>query len=583
MSNSSMRCPRGRQLSVAARQASPRAGRPHRWHVGALSALSTLLSAASIGGTVTCTVACATDDPVLALAGARGLGAQGESALSLQLATPGLCDGMGAPRSCDGSGCTASRGSVAGGASYGLPGGMAARPRMPSRYAASAGGFCEEARAEEPVAPLHLSVDDSASLAAPALVRSLIRRGRRPQATLIRSWEFLNYYSPPFIPAEPGEVRVAAALSGCRSSGELSLQVAVISAGRTPSTRPALNLTFLIDTSGSMGGEGIERARVALRALATSLRKGDIISAMTWATEQHALLEGHVVSGEDDPVLIAALQRLSASGSTDLHSALVRGYELAAAHHSPERINRVVLISDGGANVGNTDEELIGRHADAAGEDPEIYLAAVGVGASGAYDDTIMDRVSDLGRGAHVYLDSDEEARRMFTERFTEVLDVAVRDVKLSMTLPWYLSVRRFYGEEMSTDASAVRAQHLGPNDSMVFFQVLRACDPGRVRGADLLDLHVSWQLPGTREQRELDLALPLSALANQDRALSKASAIAVYADSLRIAAGQSESAARATLQQALDGVGATPGSDRDADLVEVASLLETYLRLLRE
>jgi len=318
-------------------------------------------------------------------------------------------------------------------------------------------------------------------------------------------------------------------------------------------------------------------ARAEIRALAGRLREGDVVSILTWNTEQLELLGGHVVTGPFDASVLAAVDQLAPLGGTDLHSGLVRGYELAESHYTPERVNRVVLISDGVANVGITDEALIASHADDEEGEDGIYLAGIGVGDG--FNDTLMNAVTDAGRGAYVYLDTVAEAERMLGQRYLQVVDLAARSVRLEVTLPHHLVLEKFYGEVASTDASKVRPQHLGPNDTMLFFQVLRACDPSLLRGDDRIVLRATWETPFTRMPREAVIDTTLNALAGDDQDLSKAAAVAGYAEALLTAATATEpGVARTALAAALAEAKAAKNAATDPDLIEIARLLELYM-----
>lgn len=432
---------------------------------------------------------------------------------------------------------------------------------------------CQKLDQAQP-ATLYLSADDSASMASPVLARHLIRSGRRVPAGSIRPYEFLNYYDFSFEPAEPGQVRVVPQLSSCPLGGELSFQVALQSEAREPSQRAPLNLTLVLDTSGSMAGTPIELEQAAVRAIAGQLRAGDVVSVVTWNTDQRDLLTSHVVSETPDPELLAVADAVTASGGTDLDGGLRRGYQLAEAQWSEERINRVIVVSDGIANVGETNAELIAQHANDEEGGTGIYLAGVGVGDG--VNDTLLNVVTDAGRGAYVYLDSKEEAEKMLGQRFLSVVDVAARAVRLELELPWYFQVHKFFGEIISTDASKVYPQHLGPNDAMMFFQIIKACDPALIDGADEIALRATWETPFTREKREHFQKVSLNELAGNEATLDKAAAIAGYAEALMRFDLETDSSKREqVVTEALANVRAVPKYQADPDLAEVIGLLE--------
>ena len=440
---------------------------------------------------------------------------------------------------------------------------------------------CSEISSATP-ATLFLSADDSNSTASPVIARRLIRIGQDVPPWIVRPYEFLNYYDFDFEPAKRGDVRIVPQLSSCPKDGELSFQVALQSEKREPRDRAPLNITFVLDTSGSMGspnwGTGdqpIELERTAVLAVASQLQEGDIVSMVTWSTSQDDILVGHVASGPNDPVVVAAANSFEAGGGTDLYAGLTHGYEVAEQNYSKDRINRLLLISDGQANVGVTEEELIGRYADDEEGDAGIYLSGVGVGDG--VNDTLMNVVTDAGRGAYVYVDSHDEAQKMLGDRFLPVIDLAARGVRLEITLPWYLKVAKFFGEQISTDPTKVRPQHLGPNDAMLFFQVLEACDPALIHGDDRIRMRATWERPFTREKRDAVIDTTLNALAGDDANLTKAAAIAGYAEAL-IGVGTGEGNAAEILGEALQNVRDAKGAGVDPDLVEVEELLVTYL-----
>jgi Ca-activated chloride channel family protein len=159
------------------------------------------------------------------------------------------------------------------------------------------------------------------------------------------------------------------------------------------------------------------------------------------------------------------------------------------------------------------------------------------------------------------------------------VVDVAARAVRLEMKLPWYLGVEKFYGEAISTNPNEVRPQHLAPSSSMLFFQILRACEPSLLNGDDRILLRATWTTPFLRENKETVIDTTLGALAGDDRTLTKAAAIAGYAEALTIVGSAMDSAKRrSTLRSSLSTVRAAHGADSDPDLIEIAALLEAYL-----
>src|SRR5690606_1507253 len=230
-----------------------------------------------------------------------------------------------------------------------------------------------------------------------------------------------------------------------------------------------------------------------------------------WDTTNAIKMTKHKVTKANDPALVELCDGLEPGGGTDLHGGLSAGYELAHAQFDPARINRVVLISDGGANAGLTDIDIIAGGA--GGQDQDgIYLVGVGVGSPESYNDELMDVVTDVGRGASLFIPSEAEAHKMFGERFVQTMAVAVRDVRVRLDMPPGFSIVKFSGEEFSTDPAEIEPQHLAPNDAMVFHQTIATCAPELVDDEAEFKVAVRWKDPITFEEREAELTQKIKA-----------------------------------------------------------------------
>jgi len=425
---------------------------------------------------------------------------------------------------------------------------------------------CEGLDPDQPVV-LYLSADDSNSMGSPAYARERLNSGMA--AAAIRTYEFLNYYRIDYPAPSPGTLSLLPQLAETAEAGEYDLQIGVRSYDAPPVRRP-ITITFVLDTSGSMQGPSIARERAVVRAIASSLQADDVVSMVTWNTSNNVVLSGHTVTGPDDPILLSAAAELTASGGTDLHSGLVAGYELASEHYGQLRLNRVILISDGGANVGITDEELIAVHSEDADQEG-IYLVGVGTGPASGYNDMLMDAVTDAGRGAYVYVDSEDEAEHMFIDRFDEVMEVAARGVQVELTMPWYFEMHKFYGEEYSENPEEVTPQHLAPSDAMVFNQVLRACDPDEVVLDDSVQVKATWETPLTYQAMETSVSFTVAELlAASKPQLHKGKAIVAYAEALK-------SGLAADLQAAYETITAANPDGDDPELSEIATLIQLH------
>lgn len=424
---------------------------------------------------------------------------------------------------------------------------------------------------------------DSNSMSGPALARFMIDRGQKVTGA-IAAHEFLNYYSFEYAPPESGPVGIGAQIDASAEDGIYDVQIGARAFELDQNGRRPLNITVSIDTSESMAGTPIQRVKQSCVALANSLRAGDVVSLVIWNEPPNAMLQSHAVQGSGDPTLIAQCNALTADGTDDLSSGLVKAYTLAALNFDPERINRVVLMSDGGTSASAADRELIAQHADDA-EGEAIYLIGVGIGDDDSpdhYNDALMRTVTAAGKGAHIFIDSAEEATVMFGERFVSNVEVAARDVRVELTLPPTFELVDDDDTEYSDAPADPDPQHLSPGDTMIFQLSALSCDATVPALDDQVKAVVTYEDPITRELGAVELDTTLGELLEHDASLLlKGKAVVAYAEALtdlQSLDGQAAldviEATRAIVQSAAETL-----SD-DPDLAEIDELLASYALL---
>ncbi|MCA9691830.1 MAG: VWA domain-containing protein [Myxococcales bacterium] len=433
--------------------------------------------------------------------------------------------------------------------------------------------------AEEDVV-LFLSPDDSNSMSSPVQAREAASLGPSSlRWAPIRVWEFMNYYTFDYPIAELGAISLTTELvevEADEGKRGYTLQIGVGSETVTDEQRAPMNVTLVLDESGSMDGEPMAMLKESCRAIAASLKVGDTVSVVTWDVDNAVRLAGYQVSGPDDATLLNVINALEAGGGTDLNGGLTAGYELATQVYDPARINRIVLISDGGANVGVTSADLIAEKAGANDADG-IYMVGVGVGAPDEYNDALMDTVTDLGKGAAVFIPDADEAWKIFHERFVNTMAVAVRDVQVELTMPPGFSIVRFSGEEFSADPTEIEPQHLAPNDAMVFHQQIETCAPELVTEKSEIKVVARYKDAITFESASVEQTITFGDLLGvASPNLRKGAAVFAYAEALR--ARRDATADQADkLDEALDALKAAEDAlAGDIELAEIRAVLES-------
>lgn len=264
------------------------------------------------------------------------------------------------------------------------------------------------------------------------LMRAWIRSGVLPHPDSVRVEEYVNYFDGGY--AAPQDSTFAVYADGAPTpfwDGRNDIVRIGIKAREVPERRRQdVNLTLVVDVSGSMREQGkLQMVQDALAVLVDELDRFDTVAIVAYNTDASVILEPTPVDDRRD--ILDAIDRLSAGGSTNAEAGLILGYEIADESFVRDGVNRVILLSDGVANVGNTGPESIleeiGDHARRG-----IDLVTIGVGIS-TYNDVLLEQLADQGDGWYAYVDTADEAERLFHDRLTTSLETVARDVKVQV------------------------------------------------------------------------------------------------------------------------------------------------------
>lgn len=209
---------------------------------------------------------------------------------------------------------------------------------------------------------------------------------------------------------------------------------------------PASNLTFLIDVSGSMNSPNkLPLLKQAFKILVNQLREKDKVSILVYAGAAGVVLEP--TSGDNKQLILEALNKLQAGGSTAGGAGIHLAYDLAEKHFIKEGNNRVILATDGDFNVGvSSDKDMKTLIEDK--RKSGVYLSVLGFGY-GNYKDSKLEILADKGNGNHAYVDNMQEAQKVFGKEFGGTLFTIAKDVKIQVEFnPKKVQAYRLIGYE---------------------------------------------------------------------------------------------------------------------------------------
>lgn len=283
---------------------------------------------------------------------------------------------------------------------------------------------------EQPLSTLSADADTASYANLRRLVRSGAGLGTIDPGA-VRIEEMLNYFNYDYVvPADGEDFALTARAGACPWNAESELVVLGLTAGQAVTEAPPTNLVLLVDVSGSMGdAEKLPLLKECVARIVEGLRAEDRVSIVTYSGTEEVVLKG--ASGDDAETILSAIDGLEAAGSTNGEAGLSMAYRVAEETHIEGGVNRIVMASDGDLNVGiSSEDELNAFVSEKRGQG--TYLSVLGFG-SGNYQDAKMETLADHGNGSYHYIDSADEAARVY-ERFLAVGAVPVADdVKLQV------------------------------------------------------------------------------------------------------------------------------------------------------
>ena len=365
----------------------------------------------------------------------------------------------------------------------------------------------------DPVSTFSIDVDTASY----GVVRNYLSEGSMPPSDAVRVEEMVNYfdynYAGPESRDTPFKATYAVYPTPWNKDTKI-LHIGIKGFDLPKAARPPANLVFLIDTSGSMDEPNkLPLLKSAFRLLIEQLGEKDRVAMVAYAGSAGVVLEP--TSGSDKRKILDALGRLQAGGSTAGGEGIRMAYKLAEDTFIKGGVNRVLLATDGDFNVGITDPSALEGFV--IGErDKGVELSCLGFGNDN-YNDAMMQKIAQAGNGNAAFIDTMNEARKVFVSQVAGTLFTIARDVKIQIEFnPARVAEYRLIGYETrmlnrtdfnndKVDAGDIGSGHtvtalyeITPVGSKaVMADPLRYSDPKTTPDAEIAYLKIRFKLPG--------------------------------------------------------------------------------------
>ena len=374
--------------------------------------------------------------------------------------------------------------------------------------------------------------------------RRYLADGNIPDKDSVRVEEFINFFDQDY--AVPSiEEGLSLSVDGgatpfLQNPRNRVVRVGVQAGDVDPQARGDANLVFVIDTSGSMNREDrLGTVKQSLELLVASLRPTDSVGIVEYGSNARVVLEPTQVA--DEGRILSAINSLHSNGSTNAAAGLTIGYDMARRQFVPGGINRVILCSDGVANVGAaTDADGI---LSMISDDAEVGIELVTVGfGMGNYNDVLMEQLADSGDGFYSYVDTIDEARRLFVDNLQGTLQTVAKEAKIQVEFdPNSVQSWRLIGfenralEDDDFRDDSVDAGEIGSGHTVTALYEIKPVN-GALGIAGVVRLR--WEDPTSRTVQEVEQSIEFSEI---DRQFEETSAhfqldvtVAQYAEVLR-------------------------------------------------
>jgi len=296
---------------------------------------------------------------------------------------------------------------------------------------------------QQPFSTFSIDVDTAAY----TLGRNYLLRGELPPAESVRTEEYVNFFDYGYKAPLHKTFAVYTEIAPSRFGHGLQLLKIGVKGrrlGREEQRRAVL--TFLIDASGSMNrSDRMGLVKKSLKMLVNELAPNDLVAIVLYDSHARLILE-HTPAAKK-AIIMKAIDRMQCGGSTNLEEGMQRAYQLAAANFAPKGENRVLLLSDGVANLGSGSAEDILKSIEKYRRQG-ITCSVFGFGM-GSYDDTMLETLANKGDGTYAFVDSKLEAKRIFVDELSATLNTIASDVKIQVEYnPAYVAQYRQIGYE---------------------------------------------------------------------------------------------------------------------------------------
>lgn len=408
-----------------------------------------------------------------------------------------------------------------------------------------------------------------------------------PQPSEVVVEEYINYHTHNIpLPSKNEAVNLDLSWTkGTPFTENLVLQVGLTTANLELHEIPPINVSLVIDKSGSMSGDRIKHAKQACKEFVKRLRSQDLISIVLFNNGVEVIIPAQKV-GNNNAQLLQKIEEIQVGGGTNLNSGLLQGYEQVAQNYKGQYANRVIMLTDALTNTGQINPSAIVKNSSNYKEDYQIDIAVIGVGVN--FNNDLSRQLTSSNKSSIHFINDAADIQKVFIDELESLMSPVAKEVTLELTVGDGLQIQKLYGYQANANNNTFSLSLDNMNNGLTQV-ILASFDHNTQQGSKKIKAKIQFYNIQTQSYQTVEKTIQLPSnhrVITKNTEVLKNLTIAEMAETLKNAAteyhtNQKPQAAQQQIEQTLNIVSNLYNLSKEKDIKFIYDLLGKYNKIL--